>query len=204
MSSTGDACLSSAPEVDVSTLPSWLTDLVSIAPALSVGVAILAFAVSALALIVAISSRRLAGKSYRLAEKKEDRQAAMMDLYVIETLQTIDAAGNRTIDVDFEITNRSEVASSIRSAGLWLNYENRGNAHRTEVSPAKSGIPAPAFPVPGPLDGRNTVRGWLRFELAARRTAGWTVLSFDLVLKDTDSRAVTYEGLSVNRRHDEA
>jgi len=183
---------------------SVLSDLISRAPLVSVSIAALAFVVSVAALLTAISSRVLAGKSYALAKSKEDRQATMLDLEVIETLQTILANGDRVIQVELRITNRSEVAASLRGANLWLAYKKQGDDHTTEVAPVESGVRSPSFPLPTKLDSRSTEQGWLRFEMPSHRTAGWTILSFDLVVTDTDSRVFKHEGLSVKRVYDEA
>jgi len=137
---------------------SVLSDLISRAPLVSVSIAALAFVVSVAALLTAISSRVLAGKSYALAKSKEDRQATMLDLEVIETLQTILANGDRVIQVELRITNRSEVAASLRGANLWLAYKKQGDDHTTEVAPVESGVRSPSFPLPTKLDSRSLSR----------------------------------------------
>jgi len=171
-------------------LPDWTAFIVAIAP-------IAALLLSGAALWVSISSRRVSGKAFKLAEAKEDRQAPMLDLEVVTTTSATNATRDRVIDVDIRVTNRSEVASSIRSASLWVSYTKNGHDNRVEVSPDLSAATAPAFPLPCKLDARDARQGWLRFHLNSARIKGWSITAFDLVLLDTDSRTVTYKGLSV-------
>lgn len=145
----------------------------------------------------AISSRRLAGQAHDLAMQKDARQAPLLDVDALEATQHVAANGDQRIDVHVQITNRSEVATSIRNVRIQVQVQGRRATE--EVSPAVSTPRTPQLAVPTALAARETKQGWLRFELPAARIAGWRVGSYDLVVRDADTRAARFDGLALKR-----
>lgn len=147
----------------------------------------------------AISSRRLAGRAYRLAEQKEARQAPLLEVDVIEALQHLAANRDQRIDVHVQITNRSEVATSIRDVRISVQHQRHSRRLVEEVTPAARTARGNPLNVPIALSARETTQGWLRFELAAARIADWRVSSYDLIVRDVDARPTRFDGLALKR-----
>jgi len=191
---------SSAPSAHIaqewSEIARWLAEAV---PAILKFAPLLAVLVAGAALWVAISSRRLAGRVHQLNLQKEARQAPLLSMDVIEGLQHIAINRDQRIDVHVQITNRSEVATSLRDARLWVQHQRDAGLASEEVSPTTTHPREPALVVPTTLSPRGTIQGWLRFELPEARIAGWTVASYDLVVRDADARITRWGGLALKR-----
>jgi hypothetical protein len=180
----------SPPPPDV---PEWAVGWLTVAPLLALPIATVAALVAFTSLCVAVSSRRLAGKAHDLNVAKNDRQAPRLDINVVEARARASADHDQTIDVRLVVTNQSEVATSIRSARLWLRYTGGSE----EVSPAGVQPLSPAFLVPRSLNVRDTAEGWLRFELAGPRIADLQVDSYDLVIRDADDRPTEFSRVAL-------
>lgn len=191
---------SSAPSTPAtpewSEIAHWLTEAL---PAILKIAPLLAVLVAGAALWVAISSRRLAGRVHQLNAQKEARQAPLLSMDVIEGLQHIAINRDQRIHVHVQVTNRSEVATSLRDARLWVQHRHDAGLASEEISPTTTDPREPALVVPTTLTPRSTIQGWLRFDLPQARIAGWTVASYDLVVRDADARITRYDGLALKR-----
>lgn len=167
-----------------------------LAPLISAGVATLALLASVAALIVSISSRRVAGRSLRLAKAKEERQLIPLELEILSPRSTLDSSGGRIISVEIQVANQSEVPSSIKSAALWVTYQKEGREHLSEVSASRLET-EDSFPSPAIIPPRGTLRGWLEFSLDGKRVEGWTIQRYDLRLLDADSRTIEHRDVSL-------
>ena len=208
LSRAGSRVATSAPSLTPSgapsapTAPEWSEiahGLTEALPGILKFAPLLAVLVAGAALWVAISSRRLAGRAHQLNVQKEARQTPLLSMDVIEGLQHIAVNRDQRIDVHVQVTNRSEVATSLRDARLWVQHQRDAGLASEEVSPTTTHPREPALVVPTTLSPRGTIQGWLRFELPEARIAGWTVASYDLVVRDADARITRWGGLALKR-----
>lgn len=161
----------------------WLTEVSKVAPAVSVGVAMVALLLSAGSLFV---SR----KAYRIARLQEMRRLLPLKVYLVDSIIQSKKGEYQRYGFSLEVSNPAEVANSIARIELWIKCHERNLRHMVRVRCEGEGV------VPISLaGGRNHLVAPFKLEAGAT-VHGWTtflVHDEDVTWSEIDSYALSIE-----------
>jgi hypothetical protein len=123
--------------------------------------------------------------NYRIARAKEERAEPALYAEPLDA-RVVRQPGKRVLEIEIQVTNRSDQKNSIVYAGLMLNYTKDASQLLLEIrSTASADENVDVFKIPSLIDSFGSHRGWVQFSIDDDLIADINVTKIGLLVRDT-------------------
>ena len=170
-------------------------------------IALGALVLASVSALISFSSRRLAGRSYRIALETNRRSQPSLDLYLIDgKMRPVVEPARRVCFLRLRITNQSDASNGIGELKLRVSCHKPDQLSTNFLVQHDHGLAIPAdgvaLGVPQAIGPRAVVAGVAVFPIPEPLIAGAYVDSHTVILTDSHGRQVEHEVLFLREERD--